>query len=185
MAQPSSSRSSQPPREKCEEPRDAALTNLLNETRILLPGTEVFLGFLATLPFSEHFGHLDSTQRAVYLCTFASTLLSLVLFVAPSAYHRIARPIRHKGRFKLFANRFLVAGLVPMSLSMILASYLVAHVVAKDVALYLSGAFAVLILVVWWFVPFIRAHDRTRPSAKAERFQVRGERVGDALGLRS
>ncbi len=140
--------------------RNAGLSELLNETKILLPGTEVFLGFLTTLPFTEHFGHLDEPRRIVYMCTFCATLLSLILFVMPAAYHRIARPIRHKERFKNFANRFLVAGLVPMSLSMVLAMYLVAFMVLDGIAIYLASAFAVLIAGIWWAIPLLRGHDR-------------------------
>ena len=143
-----------------DESSDAPLTDLLSETRILLPGTEVFLGFLATMPFSQHFWDLPYSSRVVYICTFFSTLLSLVFFVVPAAYHRIARPIHHKERFKCFANRFLVAGLVPMSVTMVLATYLVASVVIDGIAIYLASVIAAVILAIWWVVPLVRAHDR-------------------------
>ncbi|HVH41070.1 MAG TPA: DUF6328 family protein [Labilithrix sp.] len=142
-----------------EEREQAKLTELLNETRILLPGTEVFLGFLATMPFTQRFVSLDTTRRWVFICTFCSTVLSLVLFVVPAAYHRIARPIRHKERFKTFANGFLIAGLVPMSLSIVLATYLVTYLVLDGVSLYIAGALATLVLIVWWTVPLLRLHD--------------------------
>lgn len=132
----------------------------LNEARILLPGTEVFLGFLATLPFSQHFHGLDHPRRVVYICTFFATLLALILFVVPVAYHRIARPIHHVERFKELASKFLVAGLVPMSLSMILASVLVSYVVIDGLAIYLASAIAFLIAVFWWVMPLVRFHDR-------------------------
>ena len=141
------------------EHEQAQLTELLNETRILLPGTEVFLGFLTTLPFTTHFGQLDGPRRAVYVATFFSTVSALVLFVAPASYHRLARPIRHKERFKTFANRFLVAGLVPMSIAIVLATYLVSHVVIERAAPWLAGAIAVLIVAVWWAAPLVRMHD--------------------------
>ena len=146
-------------------PDAARLTELLTETRILLPGTEVFLGFLATVPFTAHFADLDVSRRWVYVCTFFSTVLALVLFVVPAAYHRLARPIRHKERFKSFANRFLVAGLIPMSISIILTTYFVSYVVVDGAALYLSGAVALLIGAVWWVVPLVRMHDHV-PSQK-------------------
>jgi hypothetical protein len=148
---------SQPPPRSAPQP---ALTELLNEIRILLPGTEVFLGFLATLPFTDRFSELDGPRRIAYIATFLSTILSLVLFVVPAAYHRLARPIRNKERFKLLANRFLIAGLVPMSLSMVLATYLVTHVVAPVAAVYLAAFIGLLILVVWWVIPLVRAHNR-------------------------
>lgn len=155
--------------------RGVQLTELLNETRILLPGTEVFLGFLTTLPFTSHFAELDGPRRVVYMCTFFSTLLSFVLFVLPAAYHRICRPIEHKERFKTFANRFLVAGLVPMSISMVLACYLVTYEVLNGFALYISGVFALLILTIWWVIPLTRAHDRERTSMEppSRRFATR------------
>lgn len=107
----------------------------------------MFLGFLATLPFSQHFHGLDHPRRVVYICTFFATLLALILFVVPVAYHRIARPIHHVERFKELASKFLVAGLVPMSLSMILASVLVSYVVIDGLAIYLASAIAFLIAV--------------------------------------
>lgn len=150
-----------PPRttEGASEHDQVQLTELLNETRILLPGTEVFLGFLTTLPFTSHFAQLDGPRRWVYVATFFSTVLALVLFVVPASYHRLARPIRHKERFKTFANRFLVAGLVPMSIAIVLATYLVSFVALNGAAPWLAGAIAVLILAVWWAAPIVRMHD--------------------------
>jgi len=145
-----------------EHDDEPPLQELLNETKILLPGTEVFLGFLATMPFTEHFHTLPHATRIVFICTFGSTLLSLILFVVPAAYHRIARPIQHKERFKCFANRFLVAGLVPMSVTMVLATYLVTSMVVAGAAIYMAAAIAVLILAIWWAVPLLLAHDRIR-----------------------
>src|SRR5687768_9262576 len=77
-------------------PDDSSLVDLLNETRILLPGTEVFLAFLMTMPFTDRFRVLDDLQRGVYLATFFATLFALVCFVLPAAYHRLTRPIHDK-----------------------------------------------------------------------------------------
>ena len=145
---------------KKESDSSQSLAELLEETRILLPGMEVFLALLATMPFSPRFAMLDGPRRLAYLATFLSTLTALALFVVPAAYHRIARPIHHKQRFKVFANRFLVAGLVPMSISMVLTTYLVSYVVIGTGALFLAGAMSAVILVVWWFLPLRRMHAR-------------------------
>lgn len=139
---------------------DAAnLTELLTETRIILPGTEVFLAFLMTMPFTARFGLLDDSQRLVFMSTFFATLLAVACFVAPAAYHRIARPIRHKARFKVFANRFIVAGLAFASVAFVLVTYLVTSVVAPTARTIAAAAMAVVILTLWWVVPLVRAHD--------------------------
>lgn len=139
----------------------ADLTELLTETRILLPGTEVFLAFLTTLPFTDRFERLSHVERHVYICTFFATLLAFVCMVAPAAYHRVARPIRDKERFKLFANVLLVAGLVPVSISLVLTTFLVTSMVISDrFALWGAFGMAAVVLGLWWTVPLLRAHDR-------------------------
>src|SRR6476660_237926 len=69
------------------------LSDMLEETRILLPGTQVFAGFLITLPFTNRFGNLSTGQRNLFLVTFMTIMLALICFIMPAAYHRIARPV--------------------------------------------------------------------------------------------
>jgi hypothetical protein len=141
--------------------RDVSLKELLEETRIILPGTEVLLGFLVTLPFTEHFSHLSSVQRTVYMCTFFAVLTALLLFMLPAAYHRIARPIHQRLRFKRFANYFLVGGLAPLSIGIVLVTWLVTSMVMPSIATWGAIAVAVLVVVAWWVVPLARVHDQT------------------------
>jgi hypothetical protein len=142
------------------EENPASLAELLNETRILLPGTEIFLAFLMTLPFTSRFESLDDGQRVVYLATFFAALAAFACFVAPAAYHRIARPIRDKARFKMFANSLLVIGLAPASVAFVLVTYLVSSVVAPTVAVPAASVMAGLIVVLWWAIPLARLHDK-------------------------
>lgn len=151
--------------------RSDDLVELLSETRIILPGTEVFLAFLMTLPFTQRFGSLDDQQRLVYLSTFFATLLALACFVAPATYHRIARPIRNKARFKVFATTLLVIGLAPASVAFVLVTYLVSSVVFPGVAVAAASVMAGLIVGLWWAVPLLRVHDR---------FPEREKRAGQA-----
>src|SRR5687768_14950707 len=108
---------------------DDDLGDLLEETRILVPGPELIAAFLITLPFSQRFDKLTAIEQAVYIFTFFTTLVALACFFTPAVYHRIARPINDRRAFKLFANRFIVAGLVPFTLSLTLVSYLVVSMV--------------------------------------------------------
>lgn len=145
--------------------RDVSLKELLEETRIILPGTEVLLGFLVTLPFTSHFSALTSVQRTVYLCTFFATLSALLMFMLPAAYHRIARPIHQRLRFKRFANYFLVAGLAPLSVGIVLVTWLVTSVVRPSFAMWGAVVVAMVVLVAWWIVPLARVHDQAPRDA--------------------
>lgn len=147
-------------RDAAVDKEDGDLAELLEETRILLPGSEVMVAFLISLPFTERFELLTNTQRMVYLATFFTSLIALICFVMPAAYHRLARPIRQRGAFKVLANRLLVAGLIPLSLALVLASYLVtsmalSHVISLIVGLVAMGVIGLL----WWVLPLVRAHN--------------------------
>jgi hypothetical protein len=137
------------------------LHELLEETRILLPGTQVVGAFLISVPFTQRFGELTSVQKEVFVATFVTTFLAILCFVFPAAYHRRARPIHHKRSFKVLANGFLVAGLVPLSISVVLSAWLTTSmVVGQTWALAIGGAVGVIILVTWWLLPAIRVHER-------------------------
>jgi hypothetical protein len=145
------------------------LGELLEETRILLPGSEVLVAFLISLPFTGEFVALTNLQRGVFLATFFSALAALICFVMPAAYHRLARPIRNKAAFKVLANRLLIAGLIPLSLSLPLATYLVTSLAATNTIAMISSVFVLLLIGgLWWALPLIRAHDQFRPDEATE-----------------
>ncbi len=148
------------------DPQD--LSELLQEIRILLPGTQVFLAVLGTLPFDNRFAAVDTTLRRVFAITFLATLLSITCFMAPAAYHRIARPIHHKAEFKVFANGLLKAGLVAWTVAMVLATFLVLSVAEPAWALAGSGFVAIVIAILWWALAIGRWHDRLVPRGAVE-----------------
>jgi len=137
-----------------------SLAELENETRILLPGMQIFAAFLMTLPFTARFEALNDAQRLIYMATFFATFTAVACFMSPAAYHRIARPIRQKERFKVFATTMIVIGLAPASVAFVLVTYLVCSVVAPNAAVAGAAVMAVLVSTLWWAVPLLRLHDR-------------------------
>jgi accessory gene regulator protein AgrB len=146
--------------EEEEEHDDQSLADMLQELRVLLQGTQVLTAFLIILPFNQGFGQIDEAEKWVYLATFVSSLTALVFFTAPAAQHRLARPIVHRERFKNFATRMMVIGLVPLSVSLVLSSQLVvSQVFGVAPSLVVAGIVLVLIAVVWWVLPLARKEE--------------------------
>jgi hypothetical protein len=147
-----------PPHDGKNAPDD--LSDLLEETRILLPGTQVFAGFLITLPFQSRFDKLSTMQRNLYLLIVVTVLIALNCFIAPAAYHRIARPVHRKQAYKVLATWFVIIGLVPFSLSTILTTYFMIDVIVGPgfgvIAALLVG---IPIAILWWLFPLLRIHD--------------------------
>ncbi|HEX9988001.1 MAG TPA: DUF6328 family protein [Chloroflexia bacterium] len=130
------------------------LNDLLQELRILLHGVQVLTAFLVILPFNQGFEKIEEIEKWVYLATFVCSVTGLVLFSAPAAHHRLARPLMDRVRFKEFATRMTVVGMVPSSLALVLATQLVvAQVLGNVQSLVVALIIAVLIGVFWWILP--------------------------------
>jgi len=63
---------------------------LLQELRVALPGVQVLVGFLLTVPFANRFPELDEGGRAAYGIALIASLLSVVCLLTPTVYHRVA-----------------------------------------------------------------------------------------------
>lgn len=87
----------------------------------------------------------------MYLATFVYSIISLIIFSAPAAQHRLQRPLPNRVAFKVFATRMVIMGLVPFSLSLSLATFLVAsEVVGFQAGAIIAGIITLLILLNWW-----------------------------------
>src|SRR5688500_5256955 len=92
--QPARNDSAGPAAEPDEDPNaDGDFSDMLQELRILLQGSQLLTGFLVVLPFADGFAKIDRAEKWVYLATFLFSMLSLILYSAPAAHHRIERPI--------------------------------------------------------------------------------------------
>jgi hypothetical protein len=130
------------------------LNDLLQELRILLQGVQVLTAFLVILPFNQGFEKIEEIEKWVYLATFVCSVTGLVLFSAPAAHHRLVRPLMDRVRFKEFATRMTIVGMVPSSLALVLATQLVvAQVLGNVPSLVVAAVIALLIGVFWWVLP--------------------------------
>lgn len=144
---------------------DDDLGDLLQELRVLLPGTQTLTAFLIILPFNASFSEIQHEEKLIYLATFFCSVCSLVLFTAPAAQHRLQRPLRDREGFKTTATRLMIAGLVPLSAAITLSTFLViTRVLGQDwFAWAAAGIVAVLISIIWWLYP-IRRHRQKMAS---------------------
>lgn len=138
-----------------DETQDGDLSDLLEELRVLLPGTQTLTAFLIILPFNAGFSEIRNEQKVVYIVTFLCSLVSLMLFIAPAAHHRLQRPLRDREAYKNYATRFMIAGLVPLSVTLVLAAQLVLFAVlgGRQTSWSIAAVLAILVLALWWIFP--------------------------------
>jgi hypothetical protein len=146
-----------PDDEQPEERLNRELIELLNELRVALPGVQVLFAFLLTVPFSNRFQSLTGTQRAIYFATIVGTTIATGLFMAPTAYHRIRFRQGDKERMLQTSNRFAIAGIAFLALSVTLAVVLTADLMFGLAIAVIVGLCAFAFLVwVWFAIPLTR-----------------------------
>jgi predicted membrane channel-forming protein YqfA (hemolysin III family) len=141
---------------------DRELIELLNELRVALPGVQVLFAFLLTVPFSQRFGSVTGSQRGVYFFSVLATAAATVLFIAPTAYHRLRWRDRDKEQMLRSANRMAIAGTVFLALSITAVVYLTTSVLfGTSMAIAVAAGVAGLVSWLWYALPlFRRARDR-------------------------
>ncbi|MBN9388967.1 MAG: hypothetical protein J0I20_13150 [Chloroflexi bacterium] len=135
---------------------DEDLSDLLQELRILLQGSQVLTAFLIILPFNQLFDKLNDFEKYIYLATFLCAITCLVLFTAPATHHRLVRPLINRVDFKHLATRLMIIGLIPLSLALVFVVQLVvSQVVSFEASFVIAGIFALGLLITWWIYPLL------------------------------
>jgi phosphoglycerol transferase MdoB-like AlkP superfamily enzyme len=151
------------PDESKGERLDRELVELLQELRVALPGVQVLFAFLLTVPFSQGFAKMTSLQRDLYFAILLATALASVLFIAPTAYHRLRWRDYDKERLLITSTRLSIVGLAVLALAVAGAVYLIGDVVfGVGVAAVATAAVGAALVWFWFGLPLARkARDQS------------------------
>lgn len=151
-------------REETPEQRaDRNLAELLQELRVALPGVQVLFAFLLTVPFSARFERLTDFQEHLYFGILLGAALSTALFIAPTAGHRILFRRQEKEYLVVVYNRFALAGLAVLALSMSAVIMLISDILFEETATFVTTAGALLTFGALWYAgPVYRRHELRR-----------------------
>jgi hypothetical protein len=140
------------------------IQHLLDEIRIILPGTEVLFGFLLIAVFSEGFDRLGSFLKYMHLVSLGSIAITTILLIAPSAYDRIAEQRENIQGFYTFTTRMVLLALIFLALGLSGNVFVVvfkatnSHVIAG----LFSGAILILSYLLWFGYSLLRRNQRHR-----------------------
>ncbi|MGZ8722121.1 MAG: DUF6328 family protein [Aeromicrobium sp.] len=126
---------------------------LLEELRTIMPGAQVLLGFLLTVPFAGRFAEVDGLGRAVYLVALVAVAMATVFFLAPTAYHRVAQDEDRQRRIT-YGVHMQLAGLVLVALGISAGLFVVVRfVIDWRLAIAVSVGIAALCTFAWLLRP--------------------------------
>jgi hypothetical protein len=133
---------------------------LLQELRVLLPGTQVLTAFLLTVPFNSRFGEIDHTGQLLYGGGLGTGALAIVALVAPTAFHRFGDRRSRAERLE-WSIRFTRVGVAIMAVALLCSLTLVARVVFGPGPSWATAAVgATVVIGVWVVFPAVAIRDR-------------------------
>ena len=141
------------------------MLELLNELRVALPGVQILLGFMLTVPFTQRFGETTDFQRAVYLGILVCTATSTACLIAPASAHRLRFGKRDREYLIKTANALAIAGLAFLALAITGVVLLVSEFVFGTLTAVIATAFIGALTAGLWFVrPLLRGRAHPPPA---------------------
>src|SRR4051812_18481573 len=104
---------------------DRKLKTSLDETRLLVLGAQVLLGFQFQAFFQDGFSGLSPSSKAVCVAGLASIILAMACLVHPSMQHRLVENGHSSSRLIGATSLCAALGLAFLALTLTLSAYVV------------------------------------------------------------
>ena len=133
-----------------EERADRNFSDILQELRVVLTGTQLISGFLLAVAFQSRFEDLDADEVQHYLVLVAIAALATLLGLTPVLVHRLHFQRSMKQQIVRFCNVLLIATLAVVSSLVIgVTSFIFEVVVSAAAGLWASVACTTAVVGLW------------------------------------
>ena len=135
----------------------------LDESRLLILGSQVLFGFQFNGIFQQEFAALPSASRGFVCAGLPLLIVALALLIAPSMQHRIVE--RGQDSRRVLALATLCAGwaLLPVAVALALDMFVaLQRIASSSVAAGIAGTFFGLAMLCWYIVAW--ASRRREPA---------------------
>jgi hypothetical protein len=140
-----------------------ALTHLLEECRMVLPGVQALFGFQLIAAFNSAFdAKLSPFEQEIHLVALACVAVAGCLIMTPAALHRQAGPREASEWLLRVGGRLLLCSMLPLMAGIGLDFYLIANIILDDhrIAVWAATALVAFFATCWFVLP--RGYHRYR-----------------------
>ena len=144
------------PEQRATLPLPEAVTHLLEECRMVLPGLQALLGFQFIAVFNAGFSEkLTPTEQRLHLLALGVVALAGALVMAPASYHRQTGPQEVSTHFLTLASRLLLGAMVLLVLGIGIDFYVIARVILANrwLSVLLTLVFVSVFGYFWFLLP--------------------------------
>jgi hypothetical protein len=140
---------------------DRKLKAALDETRLLILGVQILLGFEFQAVFQDGFSGLEQASKDMNLAALGLIVLSIALLIAPSMQHRLVEAGQSTPRLIAATNLLACLALLPLTIGLALSAYVVSQ---RSFGSAFGAAFAALLggaaAFGWFGIEFIIGRHR-------------------------
>jgi len=135
----------------------------LDESRLLILGSQVLFGFQFNGIFQQQFASLSFASRIFICAGLPLLIIALALLIAPSMQHRIVERGQDSGRVLALATLCAGWALLPVAVALALDMFVAMQRVASwSVAAIAAGLFFGLAMLCWYLVAWV-SQRKERP----------------------
>jgi Family of unknown function (DUF6328) len=140
-----------------EHDLDQEWSELVEEHRLAMPGTQVLFAFLLVLPFQQRFRELTDSQTYVYYAALLCAAVAIVLLITPTAAHRVLWRQGDKEALLRVSTVTAIAATAFLAAGMSASVYLITDFLFGEPATAIvTGILAALFVVFWYALPTFR-----------------------------
>jgi cation transport ATPase len=144
-------------RRRTKEELDQEWSELVEESRLAMPGTQVLFAFLLILPFQQRFSDLTQEQTYVYYSALICAAIAIVLLISPTAGHRILWRQGDKETLLRTATITAIAATAFLAAGMTASVYLITDFLFGEPATAIvSAVLGGLFIALWYVLPLVR-----------------------------
>ena len=143
--------------EREKTPLHTKIEQMLTEARVILPGAQALLGFQLAIILTQSFEKLPPASQAMHALSLGLIALTVILLMAPAAYHRIVYAGEDATEFHRTGSILVTAATVPLALGMSTDLFVVMAKIAGTEAGAIIAALALVGFIALWHVyPAVR-----------------------------
>jgi hypothetical protein len=156
------------------------IQNVMDESRMLVLGAEILVGFEFMATFQDGFKTLSIRSQNLNGIALTLMLFTLALLFSPAAFHQIAESGEDSLRLHGFATRVMEVALFPFALGLGANVYIPADAIGGRATGLGFGLSAAILGCLVWYGPVVlrRAHEGQPTGGNSVRARKKEEGIG-------
>lgn len=129
--------------------------NVLEESRMVLPGIQALFGFQLIAVFNSTFRDIPEIDKILHMVAIFLSICAIACLMAPASYHRQLERYSASHDFVDYASKLLCISLTPLMVSLCLDMYVVCNVITEQPSVSIAASVAALVLLIslWYGYP--------------------------------